>query len=397
MKYRTLFIILILFSACRDADEISFLEVQTNPSIKSSLSYTIVKSNIKITLPSVCLNDYEFFFLLNDSLLFCKDGFKAPNKIDVFNINTAKYVNSITWDKAKFPFGTGSFELKDSAIILNAVSSSKYFQFGLNGDIKKSWNLLNISSIDSSTNNLYPALYPTYFSYSNPIALDEDRLIVSFIIPESFFLNEPMIDVAMVSLSQGKIIVKYKRHPDLVYAQMRASAYPEDLSFAHKTIVGDTLILSYPMDNFIYGYELGTGKLLFKKPMILSSSIVSLPQPLSRSAYNNEQDKWNFRITTPFYEPLNYHYKTNLYTRILHHGIDKETAKKKDGPLNRKLSLIIMDENFNAVGEEVFNHAHIGIYRIIPTSDGFLSLPTNNPEFMSDDFLTISRTKIIRK
>lgn len=399
MKYKIAFIILVIFSACKDADRISFLDIQNDTSIKSGLKYTTIKSYIKIDLPSICLNDYQFFSLLNDSLLFCKDGFKAPNKIDIFNINTAKYIKSIVWDKAKFPFGTGSFELyaKDSVLVLNAMSTSKFFQFNFDGDIKKSSNLTEVSMVYSDVNNEHKAIYSTIFSYSNPIALDDDRLLVSFTMPESFLFKEPIVDVAMISLSQNKIITKYKRQPNLTYAQMKESAYPEDLSFAYKIVKGDTLILSYPMDNFIYGYELNTGKFIFKKPILLGESKVTLPQPLSSSVYSNQQEKWNFRITTPFYEPLNYHYETNLYTRVLHHPIDKETAKQKQGPLNRKLSIIVMDENLNVIGEEILNHDHIGVYRIIPTSDGFLSLPTNNPKFISDDFLTISKIRIVRK
>jgi hypothetical protein len=391
-KITTIFIF-ILF-ACGEKDRISYLEARLDSSLNMSNFEIDAKIN-KIRIPSSCLSDYQYFKLLADSLLLCKDGFKVSNKIDIFNIKTNKYLESVSWDKAILPdAGSFAFFRQDSSIYLNAVGSIKYFKLSFDGIIQKSWAMSDIMIDD---NNNINAIYPSLFSYSEPIVLDNDRLLVSFTMPEAFFFKDTLIDVAMISLSQNKILTKYRRQPNLIYAQMKNSAYPQDLSFAYKMLKGDTLILSYPMDHFIYAYDLYTGKFLFKKPIILNKSKISLPHPLSKYAYGDRQDQWNFRITTPFYEPLNFHKNLNLYSRILHHPISKDQANNKKGPLNRSLSLILLDKNLDVVGEEILNHEHIGIYRTIATPDGLISIPNNNSDVISDDFLTLSHIQIKRK
>lgn len=148
--------------------------------------------------------------------------------------------------------------------------------------------------------------------------------------------------------------------------------YPADISVPYITLVGEKSIITYPMDHFIYVYNCQDGSFVDKKPGC-SSIVKEFPYPLSENEIQKPQEVWNYRIQTPFYEPLFYHSEAKLFTRVIHHP---QQLKKANGILNngsdRTASVIIMDEDLNIIGEHVFKNGTYPIHGGIPLSNGLL-------------------------
>jgi hypothetical protein len=148
--------------------------------------------------------------------------------------------------------------------------------------------------------------------------------------------------------------------------------YPPDVSVPYLLMVDDNLLVSYPMDHYIYVYSSKDGSLKYKA-LASSNSVRELPFPLSVNESKSSQKVWNFRIQIPFYEPLLYHSSAKVYTRAIHHS---QELKLTDGTLNddrfRTTSVIIFDEDLNVIGETIFKNGTYPTHGAVPLSDGLL-------------------------
>lgn len=103
-----------------------------------------------------------------------------------------------------------------------------------------------------------------------------------------------------------------------------------------------------------------------------------IPSPMRNEQINSCQLNWNFRVQTPFYGPLYYHKEIDMYTRIFYHSQPLvQDGKINDGE-NRTSSIVIMDNNFNIVGETIFENGQIGVYSSLALPDGLLVSPQMN-------------------
>ena len=96
----------------------------------------------------------------------------------------------------------------------------------------------------------------------------------------------------------------------------------------------------------------------------------------------------------PLYDNINFHENIGLYSRIAYH---EQPLKMDDGKLNdgskRTASIILMDENFNIVGETLFENGSLGVYKSIPLPDGYLIAP--NQQYWKYEDQLIYTTKLL--
>jgi hypothetical protein len=170
-------------------------------------------------------------------------------------------------------------------------------------------------------------------------------------------------------------------------------SYPYDIEHPYLTKAeNDHVIVSYPMDHYLYLYDSKTMKLLRKEPCY-SKYVSSFPAPPSNSEMDDCQKNINFRIQVPFYGPLFYHEKVKKYSRIIHHPqhLIDDSGNISEGT-QRMASIIFMDDEFNIIGETVFDNGALGVHSYFPLSDGILFSSQNNNE--KEGYL--SYNKIIR-
>ena len=382
------FCILILFlllTSC--SDDVENFNVLSTPKLSYKETYQLKKSNVNLSIEVPKENrslSYYFVQLLNDSLLYCRT-FERPNEVHLYDIKNKIFLRKIFLDiglKNIDLSKIGSFAItKNQDIILNR--NGIFYIFNNFGKLKRAINCSDITYKDSVSNDNIPMTavpFSIYFA-SEPVAIDSTKLLISFQTPESFNIKGHDYYRAGIVDLKTKRCIKYLAKPnDNVYALMKNSAYNPDLTMSYKLLKGDTLIISYPMDHYVYGYNIKSGKEIFKK-LACSKNVKALPSPLPKSDYLDRKTKWDFRISTPFYEPLYYHSKLKMYTRIIHYP---QAVTLADGKLNngekRTSSVIILDSSLNIVGETKFANSFLGIYKSFPTSDGLVFGSQNQAE-----------------
>ncbi|MFZ6664596.1 hypothetical protein [Peijinzhouia sedimentorum] len=382
---RYLILVLVLSSCATRTENLSQYLVHQKGAFQNKFTLSLTDT-ISIEVPDSAYNNPNQVAIFGNELVYSK-VYASPYDIDIYNILKQKYIRRIKLDKNL---------IKGSPSSLN-VSSEQSIAFGIAGTA--ALYLMNptngkIESFDFSDVNLYSkekpfmnAVFPSLFSDYKFNFADNENVIVSFIIPESFLLKDFSIHhVAKINIDNHKVEVYYEM-PDNIYSNMRNSAYPSDLAFARTLIKGDTLLVTYPMDQCIYGYNINSPEIIFKK-LATTSESVAFPAPLSKSDYRDREISWEFRITTPFFESLNYHEGSKLFTRILHHPQPSENidGTRHDGK-NRKLSVIILDENLNKVGETILDNEQMAVLKSIPLDNGFLAGPYSSFHSNEDEFI----------
>jgi hypothetical protein len=313
--------------------------------------------------------------LFKDSLLYTL-SIRNRWSLDVYDLPNHEYVKRISLDPNFYKESLDNFNLFEDGKIL-AIGSIPYinlYAIEKDGTPLQTFDFGKVGLFPSQTIEIYSAVNPSYFSGAFPLIVDESQVVLSFTIPEAFYKYYPdaskAAHVALFNLETKKL-EHYYETPKNIYSSVKNSAYPTDLAYARKMLKGDTLLVTYPMDHYVYGYKVNSSELLFKKP-ISSRFVTKFPAPLSRSEYNDRELSWDYRISVPFYEGINYHAGVKLYTRVIHHD---QVARMPDGKRitggNRRSSIIILDENFEKVGETLIEGSQLGVFKNLPIADGF--------------------------
>lgn len=181
--------------------------------------------------------------------------------------------------------------------------------------------------------------------------------------------GEPLFAVLDTTMQLRPISTPYYEG---IVERKKGLRYPYDLTFPYFLLSGNRLLVNHPLDHFLYLYDF-ENNIMIEQKTAASIRKVDIPLPYADDIATDPQQVWNFRVSTPFYEPLFYHEKVNLYSRALHHSQDVKLA---DGRLNdgshRTTSVIILDENLEKVGEVFFDDGEYTIHGAVPTSDGLL-------------------------
>ena len=365
---------IFLFSSCsgEEIDLSSFLEAPEQP-YQEEYELVLVDTFSIVVPDSVYFNPYRKI-LYKDSLLFT-NSVTSKWAVDIYDLPREKYLKRIILDENFYKEALDNFSILEDGKILALGSNPNInlYEIDTDGTPPKMINLGKVNLFPSQVIGIYSAVNPSMWG-ALPLFVDDNRVVISFTIPEAFYKYYPdaskAAHVALFNL-QTKKLEHYYETPKNIYSSVKSSAYPTDLAYARKMLKGDTLLVTYPMDHYVYGYNVNSSELLFKKP-VSSKYISKLPAPLGRSEYNDRELSWDYRISVPFYEGINYHAGVNLYSRVIHHDmIARMPDGKRNKGENRSSSIIILNENFEKIGETLIEKAQFGVFKNLPIADGF--------------------------
>ena len=328
------------------------------------------------------------FALFNDSLLYTRTMF-TPYSFDVYNLNNGKFSNRIELDKNLMKGNPHGFVIQSDGSFMTSGLGTSIIQKS-NEDFTK-FEIYDFSNVNmySEESTFAKASFPAGFKGATLNMIDEDHLLVNFWILPKYDGGQNQSHVALLNL-QDQTVERYYDIPDNAYTKSESRSYTNDLAMAYCTITGDTLLVSYPMDDMIYGYNLNESDIKFMKDGS-SNQKIDIPAPQTRAESNDRQLSWDFRASTPYYSPLYYHSNKELFTRILAHPFDLEYV---DGKMvtgrARKLSILIFDKQLNKVGETVLDNTLFDIFYHVPTSNGFFVGPSS--EFINEEDSLIFNT-----
>ena len=406
-KTLILYLIFLLFS-CKNKPYDEYLD---NPRYNNNEDYSytlkLVDSLNIISSDSIGIQ-FSYTSILNDTMFY---GIPFNDKkIYVFNFKKQRY---------SFTIKVPPHLLTDNICNINVINSdsiyflsNRAYQLYLinsKAEVLKKTNIPNVRlNIDKKKLAIQHNLkeiskdmplfgFPLYINEKNPEIINDSIALIAFYIMgvDEFQGLENAERFGLFNLKTNQWI-KVLAPPEGIMKNLGNKSYPYDLCNPNYCVVNKKLYVSYPMDNYIYVYNIITGKYIEKK--IASSTFCErIPAPLPNSILTNQQKSWNFRISTPYYKEFYYHSKLQMFTRVFHHEQD---VFQEDGKLNegkkRKGSVIILDKDLNIVGEKVFENAELG-YNIAKFSDGLLINRSGNYWKKENEFVHKYIYKIVKK
>ncbi|MDR2835140.1 MAG: DUF4221 domain-containing protein [Bacteroidales bacterium] len=279
------------------------------------------------------------------------------NKLYYYSLNSGELVKEL-----KIPY-----RRKISDFWLNNMSSI-YFIPQYSSQILKYDNDNTIDTIIFFTPNdllkfdlghLFEFL-PTVLSQ---LYIKDSTYYVTNTFPEQGFLEEHR---PFLIIDKNKINTKIGRFPKEIIIKGK-TFFPFNL-FPSFTIneKKNQITIVYNTDNNLYVYN---DTVLIKKISCKSAFVTNLPKPINQlknDEFNSE--KINLRgLEFDFYAGIYYDNYNNLYYR---------TVKLKNNSMNDledyNFSIMILDENFNIIGEQLFNAKDYDFTSLLVTKEGVL-------------------------
>lgn len=292
------------------------------------------------------------------------------NIIDIYDIDSAKFYKSIEVDNdALSDRISGLYVQSMDSIYFYQNTPRTVFLIDSTGHILQKWTeeRLKISLNDHPELSTFPINLITLPIYSPLITGNKMYLTLD---PGGAYKLYPQVErVGVYDLKECKWIGFFSKYEDVEYNK-KGYSYTYDLEQPYLTQGSNSIIVSYPMDHYVYVFDPNTNELVKKVP-VYSKYATDLPVPLKDKDIDNCQKNWNFRVQTPFYGPLYYHEKEQKYTRVIHHA---QPLIDGNGMINngqeRLASIIILDHDLNIIGESLFENGDLGVYAYLPLSDG---------------------------
>jgi len=355
---------------------------------------------IIINVPVDKFSSYTQTSIYTDSLLYCVH-FSKPLTIDIYDIVNKNISNEIK--VPEYAIATkrvgdlcihkpdSIFFLESHPVAINLIDSK--------GIMINKYNATNgLDETDISSKRPLEFIFPTFLSYRDPIYLPKSKEIVVLTHPVDSEISTGYEDINRIGIFsvENNKWDRFMAKPEGVLKERGNLCFTYDLSVPYFLVVESILYVTYPIDHYIYAYDLKNGKLLFKKPG--NSKIPqSIEAPIRRSKIMDSKYSWNYRIRIPYYGPLFYHEKLKLFTRSFHFKIeDKNMNNKKPYGSERIGCVIILDDDLNIVGETIFENGELAGLSSIPMSDGFL-MAQNSFKEENEDVLSYKFKYEIRK
>ena len=277
---------------------------------------------------------------------------------------------------------------KDSILVTDTEQS--FLLINDKGDVLNSYSITDTNVLPEDSQ---------IFSIIPHIRLQENQQNVYFPVLHYAYLVKPWEyqnsnRIGVLNLASEKV-TQFMIPTAKSAALEKGHNYPNDVMEPNLTVVNDHILVSYPYDDTVEVFDL-SGKFKFRKK-ITSQYIPETPKPMKKETYEVRQKNWNYRITMPFYDNINFHKDIRLYSRIAYH---EQPLKMSNGKLNngsnRSASIILMDTEFNIIGETLFENGSLGIYKSIPLPDGYLIAP-NEQYWKYEDQLVYTTKYTIEK
>lgn len=289
--------------------------------------------------------------------------------IEIFNYKSGEKISEIKLDQ-EGPNGVGNigyssahyFHNEDSIFVYNR-QTSPIFLLDRNGKVLNKFKITDYSD---------PSNIPVPNSMTlSPIHFLEGQLFLTCALKnyEEDFSGYPSL--LSLNIKDGK--VKYLATLPSIYSAAFWGAYfkyDPSMTIDH---INHQLVLSYPVDHFIYTKNLKSG--VEDKHFIGSEFIAEiLPYEsdpaffLSRNPKERDEKENIHSFSTSEYRGIIFDKNRNVYYRLALIRPSKEKVLQGDKEFS--FSIIIMDENFKKIGENLFSTKIYDPSTIFLTSEG---------------------------
>lgn len=369
MKLFILIFLIFISSSCsvnRESDRLVNIE---------SLSY----KDIEIKIPNDVYNSFLHTQVYSDSLLYGLNP-GSPFEISVFDLKKNSFKNKIAIDSNFFKEKIGAFYVHTPDNIF--VTGMNYPLVYIISSKGKIINTFDLKEMESTQDFIIPSL----FSYTSPFYdAKSDQLYITTL-PydwDRLSLNNQSFE-RVFNLKSKTLDAKYS-----ILSSNKLGVLPYDLNIPYRLVTEKTIVISHPVKETINIYDRTTFQLVETR-YLETANPIDFPEPVPMQNIADEQVLWNYRITTPFYEPIFYHNSQKVFSRILHHAqelkIDGVTLNNGE---KRKATLFLYDSNFKFLTSYQFDKGTLGIRKIIPLSNGLLVAP-HESYWKNEDLLVYS-------
>ncbi|MCE7055730.1 DUF4221 domain-containing protein [Algoriphagus sp. AGSA1] len=245
-------------------------------------------------------------------------------------------------------FDSSHFLFSQDSIYIYNLQIGSLFLINEKGEVL---NRYTITDYSDSIN--FPAPYP---SNVRPIQSDFKQLFFPCGINNYPNDYENYPSVLSIDLESGQI-----KYP-ITYSNVYDQAF-YGLSFKYDTGIAfnkndNSITISYPVDNFIYKYYTENGNIEMKYGGSEHFDQIEFydadPDKFERIDFINENEKLkNHALSNSDFAGILYDQFRNYYYRIAY--IRPTIDEVKSGKTIPELSIIILDENLNKVGEDLFS------------------------------------------
>lgn len=378
IKYLILMLCVMITSAC-DNHVNKHIDTPANV-VTSYYKNAKVTRTLNIGVPRNKYSGYHSFFLYKNRFFYGVNT-NSSNVIDVYDIQNETFLKEIVVDRNLLNDRiSGLYVCSLDSIFFCQVNPNNIYLINDTGKIVEHWNQkdLTIKISDDELLSQYDITFNTFLGQYSPVVLDHS-IILGLDPSGAYKINGNIKRVGIYDLIQRKWVTFISKASD-VESNIKNLGYPYDLEQPYISEGEGCIIISYPMDHYIYIYSKNDYELIARIPCF-SKYVNEFPYPLPPDQINSCQKNWNFRIQTPFYGAVNYHQDKGIYTRIVYHpqSLIGENGNINDGT-GRTSSVIIMNNKFQIIGETLFEDGQLGVYSYLPMTTGLLVSPQLNDD-----------------
>jgi hypothetical protein len=345
-KILSILLLLLTVFSCKDSknngkQSVSYkyeLEAESNKDLKYPINDD-TEFNFGVLFPYIDKSGREYLTFrsfANNSILF-------------YDLPTGKHLFDVTLDK-EGPNGVGRYTgyyIED----LDNIYITSYEKFGLvKVDTTATVKQFIKYEKTNSGYNVVPSYRPNSYHYT-PIVFYDGKIYITQIPYQASKISETPVTVAIDTIAQ--VITEHPfRFPNLLTDdELRVSLLGLDFS---RDFNGKQFIYSFEMDENIYVTDIETDevkKIPVRSKYISSLNFVKYP--------DTPESAVKMLLETSCYRKLLYDKYRNVYYRFTHIGVEQRndmgiTAESlwRSGPA--QFSVIILDKDFNIIGETLF-------------------------------------------
>lgn len=323
--------------------------------------------------------------VISDSIFIGINPFNDLNSISIFDLKNQKTLKKIYLDRNLFKYNLESFfAVAMDSIYLISYATKDIYLVNSEGQKLNHWN------VDNMNGKSYPGPNGYFFSFSlyKNFIVDphKNKLIAS--ISDNVFHEEPgssnLPKIIIIDLEKNSI-EDFIATPEGKMKSRGDLFFPDDIASAQFEKIGDSLYVSYPFDDLITIYSLRTNQMVSKKN---PSAPIELPlfEPVALEKKDENTFMWKYRSSMPFYEDLNYHQESRIFSRIYHYEQDIAA-----NPTYRKSAILFFDSELNYLAHKVIENGEIGVFKSSKTNRGIL---TGKPENLQENENSLQHNRI---
>lgn len=376
--------ILTFFASCQENLSIPDCEVSFQIDSQISLEKLSIKAPDDF---GGSIIDISFF---KDSLAYVLPS-KPKNKIFVIDMEQSMFIEEIDLDPNFIEYPSGIEVYSKDSIFISEHNIPVIFLLSSTGEILNSYNLYRENLWEMPMEGF--SNFSLYFGFGRTFTFVEERNSFYFPLKQLdlwYFVDQKseFPTFGEYSLNKKEFVGLYGKYPG-VYSSDKNTNLPFYLSHPVMERVKDRIILSFPLDPYLYIYDL-EGKFLQKKCGSISTFKLSEPLEYSMDDYDTE-GIMNYNKQSSYFGNFFYVEEKKKFVRIF---IECVKGSGQDC-LSKNIYALLIDENLeiemvkklpDSYGSNFFTHQ-------VQFKSGFLSKVADlesDDEFILSDYFIIN-------